>query len=76
MTFATSGDLLGRASRDNSPALVAGVGAEVDDPIGRLHHVEVVLDDQHRVAGIDEPLKHLEQHAHVVEVQPSRRLVE
>ncbi len=69
-------DVLRRADRYNLPALVAGVGAEINDPVGGLHHVEVVLDDQHRVAGIHKPLEDLEQHAHVVKVQPGRRLVE
>jgi hypothetical protein len=29
-----------------------------------------VLDDEHRVAAVDEAVQHLEQQAHVLEVQP------
>jgi hypothetical protein len=52
------------------PAARAALGAEVDDPVGRLDDVEVVLDDEHRVAAVDEPVQHVEQHAHVLEVRP------
>ena len=76
VTFGTCGDVLGGAGGNDLPALVAGVGAEVNDPIGGLHDVEVVLDDEHGVAGIHEPLKDLKEHAHVVEVQAGGRLVE
>ena len=54
----------------------AGLGAQVDDPVGRLDHVEVVLDDDDRVAQVDQAVEHVEQLADVVEVQAGRRLVE
>ena len=59
-----------------SPPRDARLGAQVDDPVGRLDHVEVVLDDDDRVAEIDQPVQHVEQLADVVEVQAGRRLVE
>ena len=61
---------------DDPAAAVAAFGAEVDDPVGRLDDVEVVLDDQHRVAGVDEVVQHLQQQLDVGEVQAGRRLVE
>ena len=70
------GDVLGRALDDDPAAAVAALGPEVDDPVGRLDHVEVVLDHEHGVAGVDEPLQHAEQPAHVLEVQAGGRLVE
>ena len=57
-------------------SLLAAFGAEVDDPVGRLDHVEIVLDDDHRVAEIDQPAEHVQQLADVVEVQAGGRLVE
>ena len=69
-------DLLGRAGDDDLAAAVAALGAEVDDPVGGLDDVEVVLDDEHGVAGIDQALQHDQQLAHVVEVQAGGRLVE
>src|SRR5258708_2847782 len=43
-------DVLGRALRDDAPAAVAALGAEVDHPVRRLDHVEVVLDHDDGVA--------------------------
>ena len=48
----------GVPSATTLPPRVAALGAEVDDPVGRLDHVEVVLDDEHRVARVDQPLQH------------------
>src|SRR5213594_3685092 len=64
------------AGGDQAAALVAALGAEVDDPVGGLDDVEVVLDDHHGVAVLDQPVQHLEQLLDVREVQPRRRLVE
>ena len=57
-TAATSSGVPGD---DDLAAAGAALRAEVDDPVGRLDHVEVVLDDEHRVAGVDEVVQHLEQ---------------
>src|SRR5712691_13137788 len=37
-------DVLGRAGRHDLAAAVATLGAKVDDPIGGLDHLEIVLD--------------------------------
>ncbi len=50
-------DVLGTACRDDGTALVAPLGAEVDDVVGRLDDVEVVLDDDDGVAACDEALQ-------------------
>src|SRR5438445_6395272 len=69
-------DLLRRADGDHLAARLAALRPEVDDPVGLLDHVEVVLDHEHRVPGVDEPLQHLEQLLDVGEVQTRGRLVE
>ena len=69
-------DLFGGPFRDDLSARVARLGAEVDDPVGGLDDVEVVFDDDDRVAEIDKALQHFEQLGDVVEVQARRRLVE
>ena len=43
-------DHLGRAFGHDLAALVGRPGAEVDDVIGRLHHLQVVLDHDQRMA--------------------------
>ena len=47
------GDVFRSPGRDNIAAGVAALGAEVDDPVSGLDDLEIVLDDQHGVAGLD-----------------------
>ncbi len=61
---------------DDVAAVVAGFGPDVDDPIGGLDDVEIVLDDDDRVAQIDQAIEHVEQLGDIVEVQAGRRFVE
>src|SRR3546814_3546330 len=51
-------------------------GAEVEDVIGGLDDVEIMLDDDHAVALLDERLEHFEQLADILEMEPGGRLVE
>ncbi len=54
----------------------ARLGAEVDHPVGRLDHLQVVLDDDDRVAQVGQAVDDVEELADVVQVQPGGRLVE
>ena len=71
-----AGDVLRRAAGDDSAAPCSAFGADVDDPVGGFDDVEIVLDDEHRVAGVDEVVQHFEQQLDVGEVEAGRRLVE
>src|SRR5215204_4489196 len=51
---ADGGHLLGSAGGDDLAPAFSPLGAEVDEPVGGLDHVEVVLDDDDGVAGVDE----------------------
>src|SRR5947207_3653041 len=55
---------------------MASARAEVDDPVGVRHHRLVVLDDDDRLARLDEPVEQAEQLLDVGEVEAGRRLVE
>ena len=55
---------------------MTGARAEVDDPVGVRHHGLVVLDHDHRLAAVDEPVEQAEQVLDVGEVQAGGRLVE
>src|SRR5205085_6663526 len=68
--------LLGRAEGDELAAGVAAFGAEVDQPVRSADHVEVVLDDDDRVARLEELPERAHQLGDVVEVQARGRLVE
>ena len=69
-------DLLRRAGHHDLAAGVAAFRTEIDDVVGGLDHVQVVLDQQHRVAGVDEPVERLQQALDVGQVQAGGRLVE
>src|SRR5260370_9137078 len=71
-----AGDELGRALGDNAAAAFTAFGAEVDDPVGLFDDVEVVLDDEHRVAEIDEALENVEELSNIVEMEAGGGLVE
>jgi hypothetical protein len=55
---------------DDAAAAVAAFGAEVEDPVGGLHHVEVVLDDHDGVALVGEFVEHLQELAGVSKWRP------
>src|SRR5256714_8589451 len=69
-------DLLGRALGDPLAAGLPALGTEVDDVVRGLHDVQVVLDHDDGVPGVDEAMEDLEQLLDVGEVQPRRRLVQ
>jgi hypothetical protein len=70
------GDLArGSRSHDGTTARSA-FRSQVEQPVGSLDDVGIVLDDEHRVALVDEPAENLEQHLDVLEVQARRRFVE
>ncbi len=53
-------DVLRRALGDDVAAFLACLGAEIDYPIGRLDHVEVVLDHNHGIAQVDQAVENVE----------------
>ena len=68
--------VVGDALRDDLAAVLAGARPEVDHPVGRAHHLLVVLDDEHGVADVAQPLERVDEPAVVALVEPDRRLVE
>src|SRR3954468_1610976 len=54
-------DFLDGAFGDDQPAMLAGAGPQIDQVVGRLHRLFVVLDDDDRVAEIAELPKGVEQ---------------
>ena len=74
--FLHPGDLLGGALGNHVAARIAAFGAQIDQPVGGLNHVEVVLDDNHRVSGVGQAVQHVQQVLDVGEMQPGGGLVE
>ena len=67
---------VGRAAVEDAAAFFAGVGTDVDDPVGAPHRRQVVLDDEDRIAGALELVERGEQRPAVLRMQPGGRLVE
>src|SRR5262249_12654030 len=64
-----------RASDDNMAAAIAAFRPQIDDPIGSLNHIHIVLDDQYRTAGINQLAERGEQLAYIVKVQAGCGLI-
>ena len=76
VTGGATGNVFRCTRRHDSPAAGASFWTQVDDPIGRLDYAQVVLDHEHRVVLIHQPVQHAEQPANIVAVQARRRLIE
>src|SRR6476661_4593214 len=61
------GDFLRRSLRDDVSAARAAFGSEIDDPVGCLDHVEIVLDDENGVPLLHETVEHLEEQPDILE---------
>ncbi len=61
---------------DDMAAVNAGAGADVEHVVGGADGVLVVLDHDHGVAEVAQPLERFEEARIVALVQPDRRLVE
>lgn len=68
------GHLFRWARGDDPSPIIPALRTEVDNPVRRLDDLEIVFDDQDGVAGIGQPVQHIEELADVVEVQPGCRL--
>ncbi|MNK74930.1 hypothetical protein D3C87_944540 [compost metagenome] len=68
--------LLRGAEGHDLAAAVAALGTEVQQVVGDLDDIQIVLDDDDGVAVVDQFLKHLQQLARVLEVQAGCRLIE
>ena len=58
------------------PPAWPALGPQVDDPVGRLDHLDVVLDHQHGIARGHETVQHVQQQLDVGEVQAGGGLVQ
>src|SRR6185369_2386450 len=70
------GHHLRRTGGDNLPTLVAPFRPQIDDPVGSLYDIEIVLDDNNRIATLHQLVQHLQQLGDVSEVKSCCRLVQ
>ena len=69
-------DLARGALGDDPAAVLAGARPKVDQVVGGAHRLLVVLDHEHRVAEVAQPLERRDELRVVALVQPDRGLVE
>ena len=69
-------DVLRRALRDDMAAMHAGAGADVEHVIGESNGVLVMLDHDHGIAEVAQPLQRFQQPRIVALVQADRGLVQ
>ena len=69
------GDIFGGAFSDDLASVFTAFGTEVDDPVGVADYVQVVLDDDDRVAQVGKTMQDLEQLADIVEMEPGSRFI-
>ena len=56
--------------------MLAGAGTDIDDPVGMANDVELVLDDEQRIAGRLQPVERAQQRLGVGRMQTRGRLVQ
>ena len=76
MGLFAGGYFLRCARHDDLAAGVPALGAQVDDMIGRLDHVQVMLDYDDSVAGVYQTVEAFQQTFDIGEVQAGRGLIE
>ena len=76
VAFGGFGYLLGRAFGHDLAAGVAAFRAHVNNMIGVFNNVQVVLDDYHAVAGVNQSVQDVQQLIDVCHVQAGGRLVQ
>ena len=69
-------DLFRGAGGDDAAAAVAAFGAEVDDVVGGFDDLQIVLDDNDGVAGVDQSVEDFEEFADVFEMQAGGGLIQ
>ena len=63
-------NFFGRSLRHDAAAPLAAFRPQIDDPIGLFHHVEVVLDNDNRVAEVGETVKHVQELLDICKCKP------
>src|SRR5260370_13080614 len=68
--------LLGSSHRDDLAALIASLGAQIDQPVGGFDDVEIMFNHQQRSATLEQLAERAEELGDVIEVQTRGRFVE
>jgi len=69
-------NFLRRSLRNHVSAAVSALGPQINDPVRIRHDVKIVLNDDDRIAGIDQPVQHADELLDVRHMQANRWFVE
>ena len=67
------GDFLRRPRPHNSPAPASALRPQINHPIRRPNHFQIMLNQQNRSAIMNQPLKRIQQLPYIVKMQFRRR---
>ena len=76
MGGAASDHLFRRAFEDHTATVVPCLGAQVDDPVCAADDIQIMLDDDDRMAFREQGVEGGQQFLHIVEMETGRRLIE
>ena len=76
MTFFNASNLFRSTLRHDGTTTHTAFGPEIDNPIGRLDDIEIVLDHEHGIATINQFVQHIQEDAHILEVQSGCWLIQ
>ena len=76
MAGGVGGDYLRRALSYHPSTAVSSLRAEVDYPVRLFDDIEVMLNDDNRIASLHQPLEHGEEDSHISRMQPTGRFIE
>ena len=76
MTISMFGNVLGRSGGHDAASPVAALWPKIEDPVRCLDDLKIVFDHHNCIALVDQRVQHLQQLAHILEVQARGRLVE
>lgn len=74
-TLAVVCNLLWRSLCHDTTSGIATIGPEVNDPVGILHHLEIVLNDKDGMPTFNELIEGVEKFGNVMKMQTRRGLI-
>lgn len=76
VTSFACGDVCRCSDGDYLATRITSFGTYVDDVVGNLYHIEIMLDDDDGIALVRQFVQYAEQQPYVLEMQACRRLVQ
>ena len=76
MRFLDLDDVLRCSCGDDHAPAIASLWPQIDDPIRCLDDIEVVLDDDGRVAGLHQPMENIKELVNIRGMEPGGRFIE